>query len=786
LSLEKLQILATTSVAAIILGLAVPTLAQAAEAAVDAAASADASELDAVVVTARRRSEEAQSVPIALTVVGRDTLQATGTYSIAQVVQLAPSLYLGAFNPRNTTVNIRGLGNNLGLANDGLEAGVGLYIDQVYFSRPAATTFDLVDIQQVEILRGPQGTLFGKNTTAGAINVTTRAPSFTPEGELELSAGDYGFLQGKASISGPLGDKLAFRISASDTQRDGLIKNVFTGRKVNDQDNLALRGQLLFKPNDTLSVRLMGDYNRQETSCCVLVYAGYGPTLKAAASQFPALAEGLGYQPASLDPFDRVADANSEAHANQTLGGVSAIVDWDLGFATLTAVSAWRYWDWDPANDGDFTRLSIMTKSQNADQQDQYSQELRLASNGNGAVSWIGGLYAFRQVIDAQGLSQYGPQAAYWLLSPTLPSALADGYGGSFVAHSTTNSYAAFGQLTWKATDKLSITPGLRYTYEDKDAAFAQTVFGGAAASASQAALLLALARPQAYTASNSDGKLSGQINVAYQASPDVLTYANYARGYKSGGINLAGLPVDTAGNPVLSRAVIAPEKTDAYELGLKSQLFERRLVFNLAAFWSDTHDYQANVVDTAGGAIRQFLDNIGHVRSRGVELDSRIAPIAGFTAYLSGAYTDATYVSYANGPCPLELIGTVTRACDLSGRPLPGVSRYVVSTGGEYRRPTSLGGLEGELYAGADYNWRSAFFSSASDSIYSRVDHYGLLNLRAGFRSQKNWDAFVWVKNAGDTHYLQYISAALGSTGALNANPGDPRTVGVTLRAWY
>jgi iron complex outermembrane receptor protein len=772
----------------LVLGAAGPvTAAEAAAAPSGPAAAAEASEVDGLIVTARRREESAQSVPIALTVVGANTLQATGTYNIAQLVQLAPSLYLGAFNPRNTTVNIRGLGNNLGLANDGLEAGVGLYIDQVYFSRPAATTFDLVDIERIEVLRGPQGTLFGKNTTAGALNVVTKAPSFTPEGQAELSAGDYGFLQGKASVSGPITDELAFRLSGSVTKRDGLVHDVKTGRDFNDQNNQAVRGQLLFRPTDRLSIRLEADYNKQKTSCCVLVFAGVGQNLKPAASQYPALAAGLGYQPASLDPFARLTDINADAHANQTLGGVSAIVEWDLGPATLTSVTAWRYWNWDPANDADFTSLSILDKSQNADQQDQYSQELRLASNRSGPLSWIAGLYAFRQVIDAQGLNAYGAQSAYWLLGPTQPSALLDGMQAASTAHSTTNSYAAFGQLTWKLTDKLSVTPGLRYTYETKDADYVQTVTGGLAnPTPAQQALKNAIARPQAYSASLDDGKLSGQLNVAYQATPDLLVYGNYARGYKSGGVNLAGLPVDAAGNPILSKAVIAPEKTDAFEAGLKSQFLDRRVTLNLAAFWTSTHDYQANVVDTAGGSLRTFLDNVAEVRSRGVELDTRLAPIGGFSAYLSSAYTDAVYADYKNGPCPLELIGAVTRACDLSGKPLPGVSKWVVATGGEYRRPASLGSLDGEAYAGADYNWRSAFFSSASDSVYSRIGAYGLLNLRLGFRSSRNWDASVWVKNAADTRYLQYISAQVGSAGGLLANPGDPRTAGVTIRAWY
>ncbi|WP_296596029.1 TonB-dependent receptor plug domain-containing protein, partial [Phenylobacterium sp.] len=191
------------SASAAVLLAATPAASQAVSATVtasNASAEADAGDgagdgsVEAVVVTARRRAEQAQDVPIALSVLGAETLEKTGTYNLAQVVQLAPSLYLGSFNPRNTTVNIRGLGNNLGLANDGLEAGVGLYIDQVYFSRPAASTFDLSDVERVEVLRGPQGTLFGKNTTAGAINVTTRLPTFTPEGRFELSYGEYGFL----------------------------------------------------------------------------------------------------------------------------------------------------------------------------------------------------------------------------------------------------------------------------------------------------------------------------------------------------------------------------------------------------------------------------------------------------------------------------------------------------------------------------------------------------------------------------------------------------------------
>jgi iron complex outermembrane receptor protein len=751
-------------------------------------AGATDTQVDDLVVTARRREENAQDVPIALSVLGAQTLEKTGAYNVQLLTQLTPSLQFSSFNPRNTQVNIRGLGNNTGLANDGLEAGVGIYIDQVYYSRPAAATFDLLDIERVEILRGPQGTLFGKNTTAGALNITTRAPSFTQEAQGELTIGDHGLAQAKASVSGPLiADTLAGRLSISSTRREGLVDNVTTGEDVNDQNNLALRAGLLWRPNEAFQLRLTGDYNRQETDCCLLVFAGVGTSLKPAAAQYPALAAGIGYAPASLDPFDRKTDANAEAHANQEIGGLSAVADWDLGKVTLTTVAAWRYWSWDPANDADFTRLKIIERSENADEQNQGSLEFRLASNGSNTLDYVAGLYAFWQDIDAEGVALYGANATYWLLSPALPSALLDGYRSDFQANSTTKSYAAFGQVTWNLTDTLSLTPGLRYTYEEKDADYAGVVSGGlATVNPTLLAYKAAIARPQAYTAEDSDGSFSGQINLAWKATPDLLIYGNLARGYKSGGLNLAGLPLDTSGNPVLDRAVIEPEETTTVEVGLKSQLFEKRLTANLALFRSETADYQANVVDTAGGALRTYLDNINEVRSQGVEVDLRLAPIGGFSAYTSVSYTDAKYIDYQNGPCPLERIGAATTACDLSGKDLPGVSKWAVSSGAEYNVPVTFGALDGEAYLGVEASYRSSYFSAASDSKYSRIGGYTLVNLRAGFRPNDYWDVFVWARNVTDEDYFQYISSQAGNSGALYGAPGDPRTVGLTLRAKY
>ena len=245
-------------------------------------------QLGDLVVTARRREERAQEVPIALTVIGGEQLDDTNTYNIGQLTQQAPSVQLLSSNPRNTAITIRGIGASYGLANDGLEQGVGIYVDQVYYARPATATLDFVDLEQIEILRGPQGTLFGKNTTAGALNITTRDAAFTPSGTAEVTVGNLSFVQAKASITGPIIDEvLAGRLSIVSTRRDGALQNVRVGRDQNDQNSFAVRGQLLWTPTPQLTVRAYGDWNRQLLECCTQVYVGAGTTLKPAGSQYP-------------------------------------------------------------------------------------------------------------------------------------------------------------------------------------------------------------------------------------------------------------------------------------------------------------------------------------------------------------------------------------------------------------------------------------------------------------------------------------------------------------------
>ena len=761
----------------------------AAESASDAADADQAPEVDAITVTARRREEDLQDVPLAVSVTTAAKLDQTGTSSIVQLTQLVPTLQVLSPNARNTALTIRGLGASYGLANDGLEQGVGVYVDQVYNSRPAIATLDFMDIQQVEVLRGPQGTLFGKNTTAGALNVTTIDARNEFGGKAEASYGSYNFFQAKATVTGPIiKNLLAGRLSFVGSWRDGNLYNPVQKLDQNAQDSKGVRGQLLFTPTETLRVRLTGDYSSQQPECCTQLYVTVGTTLKPANQQYAALAAGRNYRPPSTNPYDRLADIDDAIQADQWLGGASVVVDYDLGWATLTSVSAHREWDWEPRNDRDYTALDVTRRSNNPSHQTQTSQEFRLTSNGARTLDWTAGLYYFDQNVTTHGVTEYGSDASYWLLPATnSPASLLEGYTVFNDSTIDTTSYAAFGQLTWNISERLRITPGLRYTQEKKDGSYAQTTTGGSVTpDATLLSRRLGIARPQSFSASTDDGSWSGQLAVAYDLDSNLHAYGTYSRGYKSGGINMTALPLNSAGLPSLAAAVIEPEQVSTYEIGLKSELFDRLVTANVAVFATEVNDFQANVVDSGPGALRGYLANVERVKIKGAELDLSTRSVGGFTSYLNLALTDGKYDSFKNGPCPLERIGTSTAACDLSGKELPGLSRWAGSVGGEYRQTTSLGGLAGEAYAGVDASFRSAYFADTADSIYTRISAYQIVNLRAGFKADAGWEAFITVKNAFNEDYLQNITVVSGNSGLVVGTPGDDRTVNFTVRASF
>lgn len=798
----------SAAVAAADAGVATTEAAAGSAGAAEAQVEEDAARGDVIIVTARRRQETAQEVPLAISVIRGDSIEATGNFNVVKLQQLAPTLQVYTSNPRNTAVNIRGLGVPFGLTSDGFEQGVGIYVDDVYNARVAAATFDFLDVEQVEVLRGPQGTLYGKNTTAGAISITTNQPTFDFEGRGEVTVGNFNFRQAKAAISGPLSDTVAARLALATTSRRGTIYNVTSDRWINEQDNFGLRGQVLFKPNEDLSITLSADYSKQNPECCGTVFVRTGLTQRPLARQYEALSSLQNYQVVSRHPFDRLTDIDASLNAGNKIGGASARVKWDIGPGTLTSITAWRFWDWKPQNDRDFTGLPIVSLSQNPSQQDQYSQEFRYNYSGD-QIDVVAGLFGFKQRIGTQGIEQQGAAASRWNLTGpfSLDPSVLNGLTASNTQYLKSTSAALYGQVSYKLTDALTIQPGIRINYDKKSGFYQRVVTTGQGAlltcpqpAGTTGAAQCGVYQPQLSSPSVSDWNFSYDLNVNYKIAPDVLAYATYAKSFKTVGINQNGLPTDANNNPILSAGVIKPESVNHVEAGIKTQFWDRKATFNLTAFRTEIKNYQATVTNGQLGVLRGYLANAGKVRSQGLEADFKIRPSDRFSAYANAAYTDAKYVRFVDAPCPPELSGGTTVGagqtpsapgtpgglspsnCDISGQQLPGVSKWAVSYGAEVNAPLTVLNKEGQAYFGIDGSYRTRFSSNPSPSIYTDVKGHALTNFRAGFRGE-GFDIYGWVRNAFDVNYFDLLQVAPSNVGLIAGQPGDPRTWGGTIK---
>lgn len=748
--------------------------------------------LSEIVVTSRRRRETAQDIPIPISVVSGALAADAGAFNVNRLKEIVPSVQLYSSNPRNTGLSIRGLGTTFGLTNDGIDPGVGFYVDGVYYARAAATTIDFIDVQRIEVLRGPQGTLFGKNTTAGAFNITTRKPSFTPGADFELSYGNYGYIQAKTSLTGPLSKKLAGRLSLVGTQRDGLLYNTVTQKPVNDLNNLGVRGQLLFTPTEKINVTLAGDVSRQRPDGYAQVFAGVAPTQRSAYRQFDRIIADLGYTVQHPNPFDRKIDHDTPWRSGQDFGGASVNADFELGAGTLTSTTAWRYWNWDPSNDRDFTGLQALALSQAPSRHEQWSQEVRWAGTLTSKLSGVFGVFAFGQKLlpndahtEESGIHQWrfvqNSTSALWKTPGLL-----EGYGIKTYPKLNTFSGAVFTQIDWSVNSRLSLLPGIRLNYDKKEVDFRRETYGGLQ---TEDPALLALKRtvysPQAFEAEIDDTNLSGQLTLAYKASGHINTFATFSTSFKPVGLNLGGLP--TANGTVLTElAVIQPESVRHFEAGIKTSP-TRSSTLNLMVYNTVIEDYQTQVQSPEPGVNRGYLANAEKVRVRGAELDGNFKSKS-FSLYGSIAYTDGEYVKFTNAPLPLEETGKQVDGVqvafkDVSGGDLPGISKWATSFGGELGSNAKLFGAEGEVFFALDTYYRSAFSSNPSPSKYLVVDSYALLNARAGFRAIKGVSIFIWSRNLLDQDYFEQLLPGAGNAGHYAGVLGDPRTYGLTLR---
>ena len=791
-------------------GIAVASVAYAQEPAV--AEEDQGRTVDEIIVTAQKREQSLQDVPIVVTTVSGQLIKDTGVRDIKDLTIVTPGLLVtSTSNEAQTTARIRGIGT-VG-DNAGLESSVGVVIDGVYRPRNGVGFGDLGQVERIEVLKGPQGTLFGKNTSAGVINIITAQPTDAFEAESEVTVGNYGAFGASQSVSGPLSETLAARLYVAARARDGFYDvdtgNALSRRGVTEDQNqkfYTARGQLLFSPSSEFDVRLIADYSKRDEDCCLAV------GINAAPSQ--AILNALvGRQAAASDPFERQAFANRSTKQDVEDKGLSLEANWEtgwLGGATLTSVSALRNWRIVSGADADFSSADLLYRMDNGSfstEFDQFSQEVRLAGEA-GDLNWLVGAFYAREKLKqrtdvtlGRDLEPYLGLAFSGGTNPALISTLAARPFGTLYVPGTgqldayeqeSKSFAVFTNNSYSLGD-LELTLGLRYTVEDKDldTAYLNTS-GGAACAASlarapQIAAILGTATPTylasicatfadpgfnnlATSQSRKEKEWSGTVKAAYRFSPQILAYTSYARGYKAGGFNLDrarfGLGVP---NPDTS---FPGEFVDSYEAGLKTTLFHRSVLANATAFHQKFENFQLNTFT----GISFIVASIPKVISRGVDADFVwYTPVDGLNLQGGVTYADTQYGKFVAGP------GVSPR---LPGSRMSFAPMWSGSLAATYERPIS-GDL---MFRGNVAVKYSSAYNTGSDLAPGKIQkELTLVNARIGVgREDERWTLEAWALNLTDEDYYQVVFDATLQTGQLNAFLGQPRTYGMTLRFKY
>ena len=761
--------------------------------------------LNTIIITARRLEESAQDVPISVTSIRGETLNQAGITTAQELQQVVAGLQVAVPNPRLAQFTLRGLGSSS--FNEGLESSVGLFVDGVYLGRQSMSITDLIDIERIEVARGPQGTLFGKNATAGTIHVITQKPQFTPQALMEVSGGSEGTAQIRGTVTGPVNSTTALRLTAWHNEREGLVDNQFNGERYNDRHREGVRGQLLWAPTAKLSSRVIAEYSRLDERCCAFPLFGEPSKTVNARDEY------VGYQRVSGNPFDRIADLNVRPSSQAEQYALSNETQWDFDLRhRLVSISAFRDFQFKPITE-DNTSLDLVV-SGTSSAQTQFSQELRIDSRWRHAETVLG-LYVLNQNTRGSEYVRLGEDMSQWifggLIRENIPFANKENTGALLNAlippetlagmetrtpfQQKATSVAGFGSLNWHATDQLDVSLGLRYTVEWKDTEVRRRRSGGnpnasPLALTNNLALLAPLLGSQVSGLTFNqllddtvggeferklaieEGAVSGNAGLAWRWSPSLMTYLTYSRGVKSGGVNLG-----VTGERV--KPMFRPEVADALELGLKSQLWSDRLLLNVALYDTYVTDYQALTFDESPTFIPNprlnNLLNVGRVRLSGVDVDMQLALPQSFDVRAGIAYNRAITEDFKNAPD--EDSQQNTR--DLSGEPLANAPRWSGNVGVQKRWA-----LEGgyTAYSIFDYHYRSTFNATLERSRNSVVEGYGVAGARLGLASQSGWDASFFVRNLFNQDYVDAILTIYG-VGSYGAYAGEPRISGGTLR---
>eukprot|EP00456_Euglypha_rotunda_P031286 TRINITY_DN2436_c0_g1_i2.p1 TRINITY_DN2436_c0_g1~~TRINITY_DN2436_c0_g1_i2.p1 ORF type:complete len:807 (+),score=96.23 TRINITY_DN2436_c0_g1_i2:456-2876(+) len=698
-----------------------------------------------IIVTAQKRSQRLQDVPINIQAVGSEQIAQRGLDNLGRLNSVVPGVSIGKFSNTRPVIYIRGIGTrNLGI---GSEQSVGVFLDDFYVGDASSVFSNISDVERIEVLKGPQGTLYGRNTIGGAISIVTTEPSNETHVNAQASVGNYNLVSGKASISGAIvEDVLQGRLAFYSEKRDGYMYNPTTGGTGLGSDQNGVRGELRAETGD-FTFRLAADYNRDTSPGQLGKNSGAGVLFRAPSVAIPVV---------DPDPFVQANPRDPRVNA-KTYGG-SLRTEWDPGALTILSLTQVRGGDVHSTLDIAHSALNIMQRDER--QRNRYwSQELRFSSSPDGVATfgdhlqWVAGLFYYHQ--NATALDHYN-----WMQDSQQYQTVGTNVTNDYNLTVKTRSFAAYIDATAHITDTLDITFGLRYTHDKK--------FGtvGAVASAYN---VPGVNRPFQLPISQKSSSLDPKVTLSWKPITDVMLYATYSSGYKGGGFQYL------SGNADLAGRSFGPERLDYYEAGLKSQLFDRRLTLNASVFHSDFKGLQLQRQLLIG----TFTDNAATVNFNGAELETTLAVTSALTlnanyTYLNNKFKDYDQCAVAPTPSCLDLSGTRTLRSP----------KHQVTLGGQYVIET---GAESNLTLRADYVYRSKYLLETG-GLGAKVGGVQVASTNPGFVEAANnvldlratytldrWSLAVWGTNLTDN----YIRSAVTGTSVTRAN-GTPGGIGV------
>lgn len=702
--------------------------------------------LEEVVITAQKRAEDLQDVPIAVTAMSANMIREAGISDVKDVALRTPNFSMGEFNPTQPQLYIRGIGSN-GDGAGGGEQSVAMFVDGVYVPRSAGTGTELYDIESIEVLRGPQGTLWGKNAIAGAVNIRTTKPADELTIGLETEIGNLGLVGARGMVSGPLTDLVSGKLGFNHKKRDPYISSVvYPSVETGDIDSQGLRGQILITASDTLDFLFAADWGRDRRSG-----GAVSPS-----SEHGLVGMFLGTSAVPKAGFHENY-LEREGKSEMDSAGTSLTVNWDLDYGLLTAITAYR--SLESALDNISFGVGISTfpildvNNYMEEESDMFSQELRL-SGGTDRINWQTGLYYNREKTDrveggefatAVNLTTFFTQGKVVPLGVVVP--LPDDVTQQ---SNTTTSWAVFGQADYSVTDNLDVTFGLRYTNEEKD--FRNVGTRGAG---------LYVLESYDIDTSHSWSATTFKFVANYHLDQSTMVYFSSATGFKSGGFDGVASTGEGARTP------FDQEEALNLEIGIKSMLFEDRLRLNAAIFNMDYDDLQILQAFPNGGPIPPLqTKNAGKAESKGLELELQWALSEAFTLSGTYAYLDTEYT---------ELDGNLQAN---EGNHLRNAPENSLSLVLDYRKQMPRGG---ELSARAEYIRKDIAYQDIENYAYAAIDKYNISNLRVAYlTADENWEFAAWVKNASDEAYFIH-NYQISPFGAFHIS-ALPRNYGITV----